>query len=83
MEIDNSITFKQLVDRLEDLRHEYNRGLCLFKCYEVKERTKYRQQIRDLFYSLNIEYWQKDRIWDYMNYYEEIEVLQEIAARYK
>ena len=81
MEIEKDITFKQLVNRLEELRHEYDRFLCLF--FDIKDRIKYRKETRDLFYSLNIEYWQKERIWDYMNYYEEIDVLKNIANKYK
>lgn len=83
MEIDKNISFKNLVNNLEALRSEYYGSLCLFKCYQIKERSKYRKEIRDLFFSLNIEYWQKERIWDYMNYYEEIDVLQNIASKYK
>lgn len=84
MEINSNWTFKQLVyDYLKELRHEYDRVLCLFKCYEIKERIKYRQEIRDKIYNLNIEYWQKDRIWDYMNHDEIYKVLKEIASRYR
>ena len=83
MEIDENITFKKLVYKLNKIRHEYDRVLCLFKCYEVKERIKYRKETRDKIFSLKIEYWQKERCWDYINHDEKLSVLKEIAKNYR
>ena len=84
MEINEDWTFRQLVyNHIKDLRHEYNRGLCLFKCYEIKEKILYIKECREKIFSLKIEYWQKERIWEYMNYDEIYKVLKDIAKNYK
>ena len=70
MEIDNNWTFRQINSKLKELRHEYDRVLCLFKCHDIKQRIQYRLETRNKIFALKIELWQKERIWDYMNHYE-------------
>ena len=84
MVINENWTFKQLVyDYIKKMRHEYDRGLCLFKCYEVKEKTQYIKECREKIFNLKIEYWQKERIWEYLNHDEIYAVLKDIASKYR
>lgn len=70
MYINENWKFRDLVYNIKKVRHEYHRGLCLFKCYEIKEKTQYIKECRDKLYSLKMGYGQKERCWEYLNYDE-------------
>lgn len=78
MEINSNWTFKQLVLHLKQIRYEYNRCLCLF--FERKHRINYIKSIRDTIYNLKLDYWQKERIWEFMNYDMSYTELKQVAG---
>lgn len=79
--MDQSMTFRQIVTNIREIRREYEDTLRLF--YDIKKEIEYKRKTRNKFYSLNIEEWQKDMLWSYMNDYVELITLQEISLRYK
>ena len=76
-------TFKEVVNNLKALKEEYKGILASFSCYEIKERVKFKRNLRNAFYSLNFDEWKKDKIWNYMNDFEFLYVLKGIANRMK
>ena len=76
-------TFKEVVNNLKALKEEYKGVLASFSCYEIKERVKFKRNLRNAFYSLNFDEWKKDKIWNYMNDFEFLYVLKGIANRIK
>lgn len=79
--MDQSMTFRQIVTNIREIRREYEDTLRFF-C-DIKKEIEYKRKTRNKFYSLNIEEWQKDMLWSYMNDYVELITLQEISLRYK
>ena len=79
--MNQSMTFRQIVTNIREIRREYEDTLRLF--YDIKKEIEYKRKTRNKFYSLNIEEWQKDMLWSYMNDYVELITLQEISLRYK
>ena len=78
----NDLTFKELVINIEAMKHQYKRVLSLFSCgFDIKNKVRYIQNTKVKMYSLDIETWKIDRLWDYMNDYISYEELQEIANR--
>lgn len=67
MYINKDWKYREILEHAEALKTEYKDVLASFLWYEAKERTEYTKQIKDLIYSLNIEYWRKDKIWEYFN----------------
>lgn len=61
MEDLENITFKQFVDKCEVLKAQYQENLAPF--FDAKMVKVWRKMI----YSLSIETWQKDRIWEVLN----------------
>ena len=78
----NNLTFKELVINMEAIKSQYKRILSLFSCgFEQKNKVKYMSNTKIKMYSLSIDKWKIDRLWDYMNDYISYEELQEIANR--
>lgn len=74
--------FKELVINIQAMKSKYKRVLSLFSCeFDIKNKVKYIQNTKIQMYSLDIEKWEIDRLWDYMNDYISYEELQEIANR--
>lgn len=76
-------TFKEVVNNLKALRDEYKGILASFSCYEIKDKVKFKRNLRNSFYALNFEEWKKDKIWNYMNDFEFLYVLKGIVNRMK
>lgn len=83
MDINEKWTFRDLVYNIKNIRHEFERGLCLFKCYEVKERSDYIQEFRNKIFSLKMGYGQKERCWEYINHDEIYKTLKEEVEKSK
>ena len=80
----DNLTFKKLVYKAEAIKSNYNRVLSLFSCgFDIKQKVKYIKHTKDTIYTLNIERWQCDRIWDYMNDSIPYQELIDIANRQK
>lgn len=65
-------TFKQFVENAEVLKTQYEECLTPFFDKEMVKCWK------KMIYSLNIERWKKDRLWEYLNDDELLEVLQKM-----
>ena len=64
----SDLTFKQLIYQIEAIKTQYKRVLSLFSCgFEIKNKVNYIRKTKETIYSLKIEKWQSDRLWDYMN----------------
>ena len=83
LEINQSWTFSEVVDNLWALRDLYDSLLASFSYFDLHEKVLFMQKIRNAFYSLNFEYWKKDKIWNYMNHFEYYSTLKEMAKRSK
>lgn len=81
--IDPNWNFKQIVYNLETIRTHYEDILSSFSYFELHKVVEFKTEIRNSIYSLNIEEYQKDKIWDYMNHFEFLYVLKGIAERRK
>ncbi len=73
MSIENSWSFKELVFNIKRLKQEYIFFLAFFSCIDdlehLKIRNTYTKEIRDKFYSLDINERYIDVAWEYMNDY--------------
>lgn len=78
----NNLTFKEIVNNIQAIKSQYKRVLSLFSCgFEIKNKVKYISNTKTKMYSLSIDTWKIDRLWDYMNDYISYEELLEIANR--
>lgn len=83
LNINQNWTFKEVVDNLESLRTDYEGILATFSYFDIKEKNKFLLKTRNKFYSLNLQKWEKDKIWEYMNGFEFLYVLKGIVKRRK
>lgn len=83
LNINQNWTFKEVVNNLKSLRTDYEGILATFSYFNIHEKAEFRRKTRDKFYSLNIIEWEKDKIWSYMNGFEFLYVLKDIAKRRK
>jgi len=74
-------TFKNIVLNLKAIKCNYNGILSLFLPFQHHEKVLCLKQIHDLFYSLNLDTWKIDRIWEYLNGDIEYELLLDIVNR--
>lgn len=83
LNINKNWTFKEVVDNLKSLRTDYEGILATFSYFNLHEKALFLKNTRDSFYSLNLQNWEKDKIWSYMNGFEFLYVLKRIVARRK
>lgn len=83
LNINQNWTFKEVVNNLKSLRTDYEGILATFSYFDLHEKVLFLKNTRDSFYSLNLQEWEKDKIWDYMNGFEFLYVLKDIAKRRK
>lgn len=76
-------TFKEAVEHLKTLKAHYKGNLASFLYFQLKEKVEFKRKIRNAIYSLKMEEWKKDKIWNYMNDYEFYYVLKGISNRLK
>ena len=73
--VNKNWTFEETVKNIETLKSQYSDILASFSCYEIKDKVKFKRNLRDSFYSMNLKTWEIDKIWEYMNDYEELSTL--------
>ena len=82
--VNKNWTFKETVDNLKSLKTDYEGILATFSCLDLHEKVLFLKNTRDSFYSLsNLQEWEKDKVWEYMNGFEFLYVLKDIAKRRK
>lgn len=83
LKINPNWTFKDIVNEIKALKLEYEGVLASFSCYEIKDKIKFKRNLRNSFYALGFDEWKKDKLWNYMNGFEFFYVLKRIAEREK
>ena len=81
LDINPNWTFDEIVYNIKALRTSYERFLTLFNYFHLKEKAEFIRQTRNNFYSLNMEEWKREKLWNYMNGDELLTTLEEIAKR--
>jgi len=81
LDINPNWTFNEIVYNIKALRTSYERFLTLFSYFELNNKADFIRQTRSDFYALKMDEWKKDKLWEYMNGYELIYTLEEIAKR--
>lgn len=83
LEINPSWTFAEVVDNLWTLRETYEGLLTSFSYFDLHKKVLFMRKTRNAFYSLNFEYWKKDKIWNFMNHFEYYSTLKDMVKRHK
>ncbi len=76
-------TFKETVEHLKTLKTQYEEILASFSCFELRKEVNFKVHTKRQFYSLKFEEWKRDKLWNYMNGYEFLYVIKNIADRCK
>ena len=76
-------TFKNIVLNLKAIKCNYEGILSSFLPFNTHNKVICLKQIHDLFYSLNLDTWKIDRIWEYLNNDISYEMLETIVNRQK
>lgn len=74
-------TFKEVVKNIKAIKLRYEEVLLSFSNYRMKEQIEFRKEARNSVYVLDMPEWKKDRLWEYLNDFLDIEVLEEIQER--
>lgn len=74
-------TFGEVVKNIKAIKLQYEDVLLSFSNYQIKKQIEFRKEARDSVYVLDMPEWKKDRLWEYMNDFLDIKVLQEICER--
>lgn len=76
-------TFKIIVLNLKAIKSKYTGILSLFLPFDSHNKVLRMKEIHDLLYSLNLDTWKIDRIWEYLNGDIEYEFLENLVNRQK
>lgn len=67
-ELGSDWKFKDVQDNIEALKSQYDGVLMLFLWFQTKERTKVIHETKVQIFSYeNIQYWQRERLWEVLN----------------
>lgn len=72
IDIDINWSYKEIVNHIEALKSQYVEFLSPF--FNSKKIVEWRDKI----YSLKMEEWRRDRLWEYLNGDIELDVLQKL-----
>lgn len=78
MELNENMSFKEVVDVLKEFKEQYKEKVRSFSYYDLHEKVLYIRNIRDTIYKMDFEEWKKDMVWEYMNDYEFLYVLKRL-----
>ena len=60
--------FSDVQDNIEAVKNQYRGFLSSFLCYKLKERVRLLQNIKEQVFNYeNIQYWQRERLWETIN----------------
>lgn len=76
IEIDSNWNYKQTLKNLRALRKSYDEALRSFSYFNLHDKVLFTYEVKQSIYSLNFEYWKKDRIWEYLNHDIDFAILQ-------
>ena len=81
--VNKNWTFEETVKNIEALKSQYSDILASFSRFEIKDEVKFKRNLRDSCYSMNLKVWEIDKLWEYMNDYEELSTLIILSCRRK
>ncbi len=76
-------TFKIIVLNLKAIKSKYHGILSLFLPFDSHNKVLCMKEIHDLLYSLNLDTWKIDKIWEYLNNDIEYDFLEKLVNRQK
>lgn len=76
IEINPDWNYKQMLSHLRALRLSYDNTLRSFSYFNLHDKVLFTYEVKQSIYSLNFEYWKKDRIWEYLNHDIDFAILQ-------
>ena len=76
-------TFEEAVKNIMALKSQYKEILASFSYYELKDKVIFKRNTRNSFYSMNLKEWEIDKLWEYMNDCEYLDVLKMLVRRRK
>ena len=65
--IDLNWNFKEVVNNIEVIRTKTRGIIASFSSFEVKNQLQFKRNLRNTIYSLKIQMWQKERMWEVLN----------------
>ena len=81
--VNKNWTFEEAVKNIMTLKSQYCDILASFSCYEIKDKVNFKRNLRNSFYSMNLKVWVIDKLWEYMNDYEELSTLIILSSKRK
>lgn len=81
--VNKNWTFEEAVKNIMTLKSQYCDILASFSCYEIKDKVNFMRSSRNSFYSMNLKVWEIDKLWEYMNDYEELSTLIILSSKRK
>lgn len=72
-------TFANVVENIKMIKLQFEEVLSSFSVYELKKEIKFRKELRDSIYALNMPEWKKDKLWEYINDFEIFETLKKLT----
>ena len=80
IELNPSWKFNDVQDNIETIKSQYEGVLLSFLSYQLKERgNALRTMKREVFDYENIQYWQRERLWEVLNGDFEIEEFRRLC----
>lgn len=72
---------KDIQDNIEALKSQYDRDLMPFLCIRLKEKQQFTHSIKTKIFSCkNIQYWQREKLWETLNGDCDIETFKQIGG---
>lgn len=81
--VNKNWTFEEAVKNIMTLKSQYCDILASFSCCEIKDKVNFKRNLRNSFYSMNLKVWEIDKLWEYMNDYEELSTLIILSRKRK
>lgn len=70
MELNENMSFKEVISRLKEFKEQYKEKVRSFSCYELHDKVVYIKNVKDTVYKMNFKEDRKDFIWEYLNDFE-------------
>ena len=80
-QLNQNWNFKECVNNIKALKQQYASVLMSFSYFESRERGGIILDLRNNIYSLNIIYWQRNLLWDYLNDNLTFEQLERLVGK--
>ena len=67
LNIDPSWSFKEIIMNIKNIKEDFTLKLSSFSYFKLHDKVLFLRLIKDQIYSLNIDYWKQNKIWEYLN----------------